>query len=104
MIGAIISMRYIGKKTWMKSIMFWLVYLVVMVILSVAVPFLMVLGILIGAIVFIALAHYWKEYALSFWNALKVYAVALVIDLVIMAVVFSALLAYMPWYEWAGLI
>lgn len=72
-------MRFLGKKTWVQSLIFWAVILVIGFALGLA-----NLGILatvcsVGA--FILLAHYW--YHLNWLWSIVVWAVAWVIDMII---------------------
>ena len=89
MIGTILSMKFIGKKTWLQALLFWIVYIVAAAVISSIIP----MGIVIAAVVFILLAHFWPMYGLNWWEALKVFAVAVVIDIIIVAIIFAILLA-----------
>jgi len=86
MIGTLISMKYIGKKSWSQSLVFWLVYIVATAILSSIVN----LGIILGAVVFILLAKYW--YKMDWFLGIKTFAVAFVIDIIIAVVLVGILL------------
>lgn len=109
MIGAILSMKYVGKKAWIPSIIFWLVYFIAMAIvgavLTAIVPTWTMISIAISAAVFIALAHYW--YKIALFESLKIFAVAVVLDLIIMLVIVAALVAYIgltlpEWFPYLG--
>jgi hypothetical protein len=97
MIGTILSMHYIGKKNWAMSIIFWLVYLVSMAIvgaiLNVVLPTWTLVSIVVAAIVFIVLANKW--YKFNWMNAFKVFALAVVIDVIIVFVILSVLIAFL---------
>ncbi len=96
-------MKYIAKKTWMQSFVFWLVYMVIMAIVgSVGVG-----GLLVGAVAFVALAFYW--YKIDWMLGLKTFAIAFVIDIIIviiLVVIFAAaFLAYFPaWADMASML
>lgn len=97
MIGAILSMRYVGKQSWKKSIVFWVVYFVVMAIVSALISQLGIIagmpGIIISATAFVCLAHYWPEYKFDWFRALKVYALALIIDVILLLLVVGIIIA-----------
>lgn len=110
MIGTIISMKVLGKKSWWQSILFWIVYFVAMVIitsisisalylsggltgidnpeevmaLTSGVVVLFLLMIVMSFVIFYSLARKW--YKLKPFDVLKVYAVAIFIDIIISAI------------------
>ena len=99
MIGAIISMKFIGRKPWLISILFWFVYLILMSAIVfgttglLPIPF---LSLALSILVFCALAHYWLKFP---WiMALKLFAVAFLIDLLIMAIIIFAFAGWMVGY------
>jgi len=110
MIGTILSMRYIGKQPWIKSIVFWVVYLIVASVASYGLSLVSqtagMVGFAISAGIFIALAHYWKWFNFPWIKAVKVFVVAFVIDLIIIFVIFAILFAAIgftiPWEEMGG--
>ena len=65
MIGSLLSMRFYIKKPWMQSIMFWAVYLIIgifvgsMIITQLPTAMMLIGGILISFVIFMALAMYW---------------------------------------------
>jgi len=92
MIGALISMHYIGKKRWYKpleqsALLFW----AAMLIIGITIGYLMInvqiayLATALGVIIFIALAHYW--YKLNWIFSIATWAVAFVIDWFIMYII-----------------
>ena len=108
MIGAIISVHYVGKKPWLQAILFWFIYFILMMAISFSllgillIPF---IGILLSVLVFCALAHYWLKFP---WiMALKLFAVAFVIDILIAFILAFALVGFsftnlMPGLETVG--
>jgi hypothetical protein len=93
MIGAILSMKYVGKKPWIASIIFWVGYIIAAVagaIFTTAnIP---VLSLIISVGVFLALAHYW--YKFSWEMSFKLFVVAFIIDLILVAIIAAILLAF----------
>jgi len=100
MIGSLISMKFVGGKTWIQAVVFWVVILVIGFALSTQ----YYLGILITLAsigIFITLAHYW--YGLKWTRSVVVWFVAFIIDLVIVYVivlVFPGFIKY--WYTPVG--
>jgi hypothetical protein len=91
MFGTAISIHFLGKKRWMPSIIFWVVYLVTMAIVSAILtavaPQWVMVSIVVSAAIFILLAHKW--YKFSWINSVKLFAVAFVIDIVLMYIIMS---------------
>lgn len=82
-------MHFLGKKTWVQSLIFWAVILIIGVGLSMA--NIGILASLAGILVFILLAHYW--YHLSWIWSVVVWAVAWVIDMIIIYIIVIMLLS-----------
>ena len=85
-------MKFVGKKTWVLSILFWFVYFIIMmavtymISMAIAIPF---IGLALSIVIFCALAHYWFKFP---WiMALKLFAVAFVIDFLIIMMIVVAL-------------
>ena len=95
MIGTILSLKYFGRKTWMQSIIFWVVYLIAGAIVSSILAGItagaVVGGIVVSAAVFIFLAHKW--YKFPWMEALKLFALSFVIDIVIVLLLVVVLFA-----------
>ena len=85
MIGALLSIKYLGKKSWSQSLIFWIVYLVATIIATSIIS----LGIIISAAVFILLAHYW--YKFTPFDSLKLFAIAFIIDIILLFILFMVL-------------
>jgi len=82
MIGMLLSMKLVGKESWLRSIIFWAVVFVLGIvtgIFTVLVPF---LSLVVGALIVILLAHYW--YKKNLLLSVVIFAVGYVIDIVIM--------------------
>ena len=92
MIGAIISLRYVGKKPWIASIIFWVGYIIAAAVAGAIVAFanIPVLSLVISVGVFLALAHYW--YKFSWEMSFKLFVVAFIIDLILMAVIIAVII------------
>lgn len=96
MIGAFLSMKFIGGKTWLQALLFWIVILVIGFALSTQ-HYLGILITLASIGIFILLAHYW--YSLSWVKSIVVWFVAFIIDIVIVyliVLVFPTIVRY--WY------
>ena len=103
MIGALLSLKWFGKKSWVQSLIFWVAYLIVLAIVSSLLymyvsPTGSILGLVVGFAVFMALAHYWYKYQ---WVAsFKLFAFAFVIDMVIAVILFGILAIVVPdWWS-----
>jgi len=83
-------MRFLGKQSWTRSLIFWAVVLVLG--FGIGMLLLGIFGSLLSIIVFLVLAHYW--YKLPWLKAVVVWAVAFVIDMVIMYIVFFIILGH----------
>lgn len=96
MIGTILSMHYVGKKNWTMSVVFWVVYLISMAIVSAILtavaPTWKIVSIVVSAAVFILLAHKW--YKFDYMNSIKLFAIAFVIDIIIVYVIFAAIVGF----------
>ena len=92
MIGAIVAMRYVGKKTWWESLVFWIVYIAIVGVLTAMLmgifPY---LGLIVGIGVFIGLAHLWYKIPLNL--AVWLMIVAFVIDIVVAVLLAGAVVA-----------
>lgn len=92
MIGAIVAMRFVGKKSWWESFVFWAVYLAVVGILTFMLmgifPY---LGMILGIGVFVALAHFWMKFPLN--EAIWLLVTAFIIDIVITFILAGAVIA-----------
>jgi len=96
MIGALISMKFLGGKTWRQSLIFWAVILIIGFALGAGAVVLGLLVTLISIAVFIGLAHYW--YHLPWMRSIIVWAVAFVLDWVIVFVLVLMLgLSFLTW-------
>lgn len=87
MLGSLFSMKLIGKKTWMQSIAFWVVILVIgfllgIVFSSVHIAYLLTV---IGCITYVMIAHYW--YKLRWIQSIASWGFALIIDWAILYIV-----------------
>lgn len=95
MIGALLSMKFVGKKSWKDSAIFWIVYIVVGAVIAnilyTAIPQLATVSLAISAAIFIGLAHKW--YHIDLWSSVKLFAVAFVIDIVIAFILIAILFA-----------
>jgi len=85
MIGSIIALKFIGKKTWVESLFFWLVYLGANALLGGIIinnyPSSSIFLLLLSAVIFVSLAHHWFRFG---WEtAFKMFIVAIMIDLAI---------------------
>ena len=96
MIGTLVSVKFIGHKNWMQSIIFWAVALVVGIIATSLTSFLSFLvpaiGLIVGVAVVLGLLVYWYKFPLS--KAIVIWAVALVIDIVIVLILAIILVAF----------
>ena len=92
MIGAIVAMRFVGKKTWWESIVFWIVYIAIVGVLTAMLmgifPY---LGLIVGIGVFLGLANFWYKIPLN--QAVWLMIVAFVIDIVVAFILASAVVA-----------
>lgn len=90
MIGTILSMRYFGKKSWLNSIVFWVVYFIIAAVAAYALSAISVeggiIGFVIAIIVWFVLAHYWKTYNFAWPVVLKLFIIAFIIDVIIIFV------------------
>ena len=95
MIGALLSVKYAGKKSWSQSLVFWIVYLIAATIATYLIP----LGIIVAAAVFLLLAHYW--YKFTPFDSLKLFAIAFIIDVILVFILFMVLaISFSDWvYE-----
>lgn len=95
MIGTILSLKYFGRKTWTQSIIFWVVYLIAGAIVSSILAGItsgaVVGGLVVSAAVFILLAHKW--YKFPWMESLKLFAIAFVLDIVIVIILVAILFA-----------
>ena len=97
MIGTLLSVKFIGKRSWMQSIIFWAVALVAGIIATSAVTFILptfaLAGTVVGIAIVLILLHYWYNFP---WNkAIVIWVVAFVIDIIIAAILIGALFAYL---------
>jgi len=81
MIGAIISMKFLGKKKWIQAIIFWAVILIIGFAIGSGAVQLGIFATLLGIGIFILLAHYW--YHLPWLLSIAVWFVAFIIDMII---------------------
>jgi len=100
MIGAILSMRFIGKESWWRSIVFWAVYIVIISIITGMLTYagMPIFAVLIAIAVFAALAHFWYKKPLN--QIIMLIVVAFVIDVIIAAILAAGIIA-MIGTEWA---
>lgn len=90
MIGSILSMKFVGHKSWKASIVFWIVYFVAMMLIGAATAgYIEYAGLVVSAIVFILLAKYW--YKFNWFDSLKIFAVAFVIDIILIYLIVAVL-------------
>lgn len=87
-------MKYVGKKSWLDSAKFWLIYFVATLFLAYvigrAIPTVPYVGLIVSILIFVLLAHYWYKFKWS--KSLALFAVAFVIDLIIMGVILFILI------------
>lgn len=86
-------MKYIGQVSWRLAIIFWALIFGIGILLSlifaqIQIAYLMTF---IGFVVFVFLAHYLKNYGLSWIKAIAAWGLALIIDWAIMFVIFILL-------------
>lgn len=83
MIGTILSMKFVGEKTWWQSLVFWIVYLFVstIVVSVIAMVDVQYLGFVVATVIFFALAIVW--YTIPWRQVITVWLVAVVFDLII---------------------
>ena len=88
MIGSLLSMKLIGKKTWKESFVFWVLVLSIGLLMSFAMASIHIQYLLtgLGFLVFILLAHF--PFQVPWIRSIAAWAIALVIDWVIFFVVF----------------
>lgn len=89
MIGALISMKFLGGKKWIQALIFWAVILVIGFALGAGAVALGILTTLLSIGIFIMLAHYW--YKLPWLRSIVVWAVAFAIDFAIMFILVTIL-------------
>lgn len=95
MIGALISMKLLGGKTWLQSLIFWGVILVIGFALGTGAVALGLMTTLLSILIFILLAHYW--YKLPWLRSIIVWVVAFVIDFAIMLVLVTLFVFSFGW-------
>lgn len=74
-------MRFVGKKGWIPSLIFWAVVFIAGMITGNLLYFIGIFVTLLNIGIFLCLAHYW--YKLPWIMSVVVWAVAFVIDLII---------------------
>ena len=89
MIGAIISMKFLGGKTWLQSLIFWAAVLIIG--FAIAAANIGILATVCSVLIFILLAHFW--YHLSWIWSIVVWAIAWVIDVIIVFIFVILLLS-----------
>ena len=86
MIGAILSMKYIGKKSWIQSVIFWVGYIIIAMIANTMLSSSgMYIGLLVSVAAFVLLAHYW--YKFNWEMSFKLFVVAFIIDIIIVMII-----------------
>ena len=97
MIGALLSMRLVGKKPWLQSLGFWIIILILSMALSIVSVKLWVMVTLLSILVFVLVAHY--GFKLAWVHSVVVWFVSFIIDLIIIYVlllVYPNILSF--WY------
>jgi small basic protein len=91
MIGNLISMHFLGKKSWKLSFIFWAVTFVIGIFLSYAIAIVSIpyLSMAIGALIVLVAAHYW--YNLNWVLSIEVFAVGFVVNIIIMMILIAVL-------------
>jgi len=100
MIGAILSLHYVGKKNWIQSIVFWITYIIAGAIITAIIPATGVLSLILAALIFMSIAHYW--YKFNWQISFKLFAIAFFID-IILTLVLVAILFGLIGLEWTEL-
>jgi len=95
MIGTLLSVHYIGHKNWKLSLVFWIVALVVGAIATSVIAYILptvsIAGTIVGVAVVLGLLHYW--YKFPWEKSIVIWAIALVIDIIIVAILVAILFA-----------
>ena len=86
MIGSLLAMKFIGRKSWLISLYFWACVLFAGIIIGMIVP---LFGIILAIAAFLLIAHYW--FKLPWIQAITVWVVAIIIDIII---IFMIVLAF----------
>jgi len=84
MIGPLIAAHYIGKKPWGMSALFFVIILVIGLILSAFLGTYLIVNIIIGAIVFLAVA----------WFYLKIHPLPIGILMYIVSIIINIIISY----------
>ena len=89
-------MKWIGKKGWIPSGIFWIAYILIGAIVAglftTMLPEFFYAGAIAQILVFMGLAHYW--YKFKWEQAFKLLIVAWIIDIIIVIVIVGIILAF----------
>lgn len=85
MIGALLAARFIAKKPWTISALFWAILLVLGMVMTTVLPARPILLLIIGFILFLAVAFYYLKVKPIFLGIIM-YVASIVFNLIIAAI------------------
>jgi hypothetical protein len=86
MIGALLSMKFLGKKPWIQALGFWIIILIINMALAIGASKIGIMITLLSILVFILVAHY--GFKLTWILSIVVWFVAFIIDIIIVYILF----------------
>jgi len=79
MIGSLLAARFVAKKPWMQSIIFWAIVFFIGLLMVFVLDVGWILSFIIGIIVFLGVAWYYLK-VMPFWLGIIMYIVSVVIN------------------------